>query len=98
MPASQQIAAVSWGLAVGIALIAIVWATVKGGWFRQPLKGDPRSEDSLPEPIEPVHDFPDGISEAHGPVPLIVRIVIVSFVLWTIAYVVMFVQRGYTFS
>ncbi len=30
--------------------------------------------------------------------PLIVKVIIVSFVLWTVGYVVLFVQRGYTFS
>ena len=45
-----------------------------------------------------MHEYPEGIAEAHGPVPLIVKIIIVSFVLWTVGYVVVFVQRGFTFS
>jgi hypothetical protein len=98
MPASQQIAAVLWGLGVGAALIVVVWATVRGGWFRKPLKGDPREENSMPEPVQPVHEYAEGISEAHGPVPLIVRLVIIGFTVWAIGYVVLFVQRGYTFT
>jgi hypothetical protein len=97
MPVSQQIASVLWGLGVGTALIVVVWATVLGGWFRKPLVGDPRDEASLPEPVQPVHDYADGLSEAHGPVPLVVRLVILGFVVWAIGYVVLFVQNGYTF-
>ena len=109
MPASQQIAAVLWGLGVGVALIVIIYATIRGGWYREPLVGHPRDQDSLPEAhpadedsrpavLGQVHDYPDEISEAHGPVPLVVRIVIISFVFWAIGYVVLFVQRGYTFT
>ena len=109
MPASQQIAAALWGLGVGTALIVIIYATIRGAWYREPLVGNPRHEDSLPEAhpqaedsmpavLGAVHDYPDDVSEAHGPVPLVVKIVIVSVVLWTIGYVVLFVQRGYTFS
>jgi hypothetical protein len=98
MPVSQQVAAVLWGLGVGTALIIVIWATVRGGWFRKPLVGDPRAENSMPEPVQPVHDHAEGISEAHGPVPMIVWLVIVGFTLWTIGYVVLFVQSGYTFS
>jgi hypothetical protein len=98
MPASQQIASVLWGLGVGIAFIIVIFATVRGGWFRKPVVGDPRDESSLPDPIQPVHDYADGISEAHGPVPLIIWLVIISFAVWAIGYVVLFVQRGYTFG
>ncbi len=109
MPASQQIAAVLWGLGVGAALIIVVWATVRGGWYRKPLVGStrdlaelpeahPHTEDSMPEVLGAVHEYPDGISEAHGPVPLIVKLVIISFTVWAIGYVVLFVQRGYTFT
>jgi hypothetical protein len=98
MPASQQIAAVLWGFGVGIALIVVIYATVRGGWFRKPLVGDPRDELPMPEPVQPVHDYADGMSEAHGPVPLIVKLVIIGFTLWAIGYVVVFVQNGYTFS
>jgi hypothetical protein len=98
MPASQQIASVLWGLGVGTALIIVIYATIRGGWFRKPHVGDVPIDEMTPRPIEPVHDYPEGISEAHGPVPLIVKIVIVSFTLWAIGYVVLFVQRGYTFS
>lgn len=98
MPVSQQVAAALWGLGVGIALIAIVYTTVRSGWFRKPLLGDPLSQETVPKPVEPVHDYADGISEAHGPVPLIVKLVIISFTVWAIGYVVLFVQRGYTFG
>lgn len=45
-----------------------------------------------------IHDFPDGISEAHNPVPLIIKILIVSVLVWTVIYVIMFAQSGFNFS
>ena len=45
-----------------------------------------------------IHDFPDGISEAHNPVPLIVKILMVSCLLWAVVYVILFVQSGFNFS
>ena len=98
MPVQQQVSAVLWGLGVGAAIIIAIYVTVRGGWFRKPLVGDPRVEESLPEPVQPIHEYPEGIAEAHGPVPLIVKLVIISFTVWAIGYVVLFVQRGYTFS
>ena len=99
MPAYQQIEAVLWGLGVGAAIIVAIWAVIAGGWSRRTgAVTSPDIGDHVPEPVAPVHDYPEGISEAHGPVPLIVKVIMVSFVLWTIGYVVLFVQRGYTFS
>ncbi len=108
MPVSQQIASVLWGLGLGGAFIVVIYATIRGGWYREPLVGSPRNEDSLPDShphsedpmpavLGEVHDYPDEISEAHGPVPLIVKLVMLGFVVWAIGYVVLFVQRGYTF-
>jgi len=98
MPVYQQISGVVWGLAVGIAGIVVVWATIRGGWFRKPGQLSAEQRDLKPEPTQPVHDYPEGISEAHGPVPLIVRIVIVSFLVWAVVYVIMFARAGFNFS
>ena len=45
-----------------------------------------------------IHDFPDGISKAHNPVPLVVKIIIVSVLVWTVIYVILFAQSGFNFS
>lgn len=45
-----------------------------------------------------IHDFPEGISEAHNPVPLIIKIVMISCLLWAVVYVILFVQSGFNFS
>lgn len=97
MPVSQQISAVLWGLGVGTVSLVAIYMTVHGGWFRKPVSSGSTPDDAYPEPIQPVHEYPEGIAEAHGPVPLIVRFVIIGFVLWAIGYVVLFVQNGYTF-
>ena len=87
-----------WGLGVGAAIIVVIWAVIAGGWSRRTgTVAVAEGDDHVPEPVAPVHDYPEGISEAHGPVPLIVKFIIVSFVLWAIGYVVLFVQRGFTF-
>ena len=71
---------------------------IAGGWARRTGATPHVDGASVPEPVAPVHDYPEGLSEAHGPVPIIVTLIIVSFVLWTVGYVVLFVQSGYTFS
>jgi hypothetical protein len=99
MPWAEQIEAVWWGLAVGAAIIIAIIAVIAGGWSRR--TGAARGaegSDHVPEPVAPIHDYPEDISEAHGPVPLIVTLIAVSFVVWAVGYVVVFVQRGYTFS
>lgn len=98
MPAYQQISAVVWGISVGIAMIVVVMSVIRGGWFRKPGGMTLLESDMFPEPTQPVHDYPDDISEAHGRVPLIVRVVIVSFLVWTVIYVLMFARAGFNFS
>ncbi len=98
MPWEEQVEAVLWGLGVGAAIIVVIWAVIAGGWSRRTgAVAVAEGADHIPEPVAPVHDYPEGITEAHGPVPLIVKLIVVSFVLWAVGYVVLFVQRGFTF-
>ncbi len=98
MPWEEQIEAVLWGLGVGAAIVVAIWAVIAGGWSRRTgATAVAEGGDHVPEPVAPVHEYPEGITEAHGPVPLIVKIIMVSFVLWAVGYVVLFVQRGFTF-
>jgi hypothetical protein len=99
MPWAEQIEAVWWGLGVGAAIIVVIWAVITGAWSRRTgAITSAEGENTAPEPVAPIHDYPEDISEAHGPVPLIVKFIIVSFTLWAIGYVIVFVQRGYTFG
>jgi hypothetical protein len=99
MPWAEQIEAVWWGLGVGAAIVIAIWAVIRGGWsWRTGTVAGTEGGDRTPEPVLPVHEYADGFSEGHGPVPLIVKIIIVSFVLWAVGYVVLFVQLGYTFT
>jgi len=98
MPWAEQIEAIWWGLGVGAAIIFAIWAVIAGGWARRTgAVPSADGENALPEPVPPIHDYPEGISEAHGPVPLIVTLIIVGFALWAVGYVVLFVQRGFVF-
>ena len=45
-----------------------------------------------------IHEYPEGISEAHNPMPLIIKLTIVSVLIWTVVYVVLFAQAGFNFS
>jgi hypothetical protein len=83
---------------VGVSLIIAIWAAMRGGWWRKPTNDALPEADATPSPVEPVHDYPEGLAEAHGPVPLIVKIIIVSFVVWTVIYVYLFVQAGFNFG
>jgi len=99
MPWAEQLEAIWWGLGVGAAIILAIWAVIAGGWSRRTgAVVSATGENAAPEAIQPVHEYPEGIAEAHGPVPLVVKIIIVSVVVWTVGYVVVFVARGYTFS
>lgn len=86
-----------WSFMIGLALLASIAATVIGA--RSHSRRDADAEmDSGPAPIEPVHEYAGGVAEAHGPVPVLVKLVIASVLLWTVVYVVLFAQAGYTFS
>lgn len=99
MPWAEQIEAIWWGLGVGAAIIIAIWAVIVGGWSRRTgATISPEGENTFPEPVQPVHDYAEGLSEGHGPVPLIVKVIMVSFVVWAVGYVALFVQRGFTFS
>jgi len=45
-----------------------------------------------------IHEYAEGISEAHNPVPLIIKLVIISVLVWTVAYILLFVRAGFNFS
>ena len=92
MPQSQQLAASLWALGVGILLYLVIHYTVASGWFRKAGNGAMPAEDVLPDVAEPVHRYPDGLEEAHGKVPLIIKGIIVGYVVFLIFYVVYFVQ------
>ena len=98
MPVEQQIRAVVWALVVGTGAIVVIWAVIRGGWWRKPLNDVVPAQDASPEPNAPVHEFPGGVSEAHGPVPLIVKLVIVGVLVWTVVYVVLYARAGFTFA
>jgi len=99
MPWAEQIEAVWWGLGVGTAIIFAIWAVIRGGWsWRTGTVPGTEGGDRTPDPVLPVHEYTGGFSEGHGPVPLIVKIIIVSFVLWAVGYVVVFVTSGFTFG
>ena len=92
MPQSQQLAAALWALGVGILMYLVIHYTVASGWFRKAGNDVAPAEDVLPEVAEPVHRYPEGLEEAHGKVPFIIKGIIVGYVVFLIFYVVYFVQ------
>lgn len=90
MPAEQQWAASLWSLGVAALLIIGMYLMVRAGWFRKATGGTVPDQDIYPEPTPPVHDYPEDLAEGHGPVPLILKLGAVAFVMWTIGYVVLF--------
>jgi hypothetical protein len=98
MPWAEQIEAVWWGLGIGTAIVIAIWAVIAGAWSRRTgALAETETGDRVPEGVAPVHEYAEGIAEAHGPVPLILQIIIVSVVLWTVGYIAVFVTRGFTF-
>lgn len=88
MPAYQQIFAVGVGLAVGLVSIVAMWLVVNNGWSRA--GGRAHDTDPAPEPVGDVHEYPQGLAEAHGPVTGFLRFAIVGFIVWAIVYIAMF--------
>jgi len=92
MPQSQQIASALWALAVGITFFAIIYFTVRSGWFRKGGGNVVPAQDVQPDATEPVHEYPEGLAEAHGKVPFILKGIIVGYVIFLVFYVVYFVR------
>jgi len=94
MPAAQQWSAALWGIGVGIASVIGVWLVVAGAWFRKPAGDTIPVSDTTPEPLGEVHDYPEGLAEAHGPVPIVLKVTIVLFIIWTVGYVAWYFYAG----
>jgi len=92
MPQSQQVAATLWALAVGVAFFLVIYFTVRSGWFRKAGNDVMPAEDVRPDVAEPIHHYPDGLEEAHGKVPFIIKGIIVGYVVFLAFYVVYFVR------
>jgi hypothetical protein len=92
MPQSQQLSATLWALAVGGGLILVIYFAVRSGWFRKGGNDVVPTDDVLPEPAEPVHEYPDGLGEAHGRIPFVLKGFIVGYVIFLAFYIVYFVQ------
>lgn len=90
MPAAQQISAVLWGLGFGTAFVVAVWLVVANAWFRKATADRIPTTDISPTPIGTVDEYPEGLGEAHGRVTLFLKAYIVFFLVWTVAYVYIF--------
>jgi len=93
MPYQEQLEAALGGIGVGIAMIAVIYIVVSSSWFKKAGNDRVPETDPAPAPFEPVHEYPEGLAEAHGPIPLIVKVIIVSFVIWMIGYVAVYFTR-----
>lgn len=93
MPVQEQLEAALGALGVGAATILAIYLVVSNAWFRKATNDRVPDTDPLPASVEPVHDYPEGLSEAHGPVPLALKLMTAAFVLWAIGYVVVYFTR-----
>jgi len=92
MPQSQQLAATLWSLAVGTVTFLVIYFTVRSGWFRKAGAAVMPAEEPVPEAAEPIERYPDGLEEAHGKVPFVLKGIIVGYVVFLVFYVVYFVR------
>jgi len=93
MPYQEQLEAALGGIGVGLAMIVVIYIVVSTSWFRRAGHDRVPDVDPKPAPVEPIHDYPDGLAEAHGPTPLIVKVIIISFALWAVGYVAVYFTR-----
>jgi hypothetical protein len=92
MTYSMQANAVWWGLGVGLAFFAVLYVAVLSGWFRKATYDVVPAEDITPEPTEPLHHYPEGLAEAHGKVPVVLKLVIASFIVFLVVYVALYIN------
>jgi hypothetical protein len=90
MPLKMQYAGMWWSLGVGLAMLVLVYVAVRSGWFRKAQGDVTPSTDAVPEPVEPVHHYPEGLGEAHGRVPFILKLIIGGYVVFLVGYLVSF--------
>lgn len=93
MPIAQQTAGVWWGLGVGLAFAVIIYFTVRSGWYRKSTLGRVPDVDTPPESVGDVHEYPEGLMEGHGRVPLVIKLIIAGFIVFLVYYVATFIMR-----
>ncbi|PKQ16770.1 MAG: hypothetical protein CVT67_03080 [Actinobacteria bacterium HGW-Actinobacteria-7] len=89
MPA-QQTGAIWWALGVGAGFIVVIYFLISSAWFRKATNDAVPVSDELPEPTQPIHEYPEGLAEAHGKVPVVLKILIGSFLVFLVYYVAQF--------
>jgi len=87
MPYAQQLGGVLWALGVGLLTLAVIYMTVRSGWFRKAGNDVIPTEDVRPEIAEPVHHYPEDLAEAHGRVPVIIKLIIGGYLIFLVWYV-----------
>lgn len=92
MPASQQLQAALWGVGVGIGLFLLIYFVVRSGWYRKAVNDVVPAEDLTPEAMGDVHHYPEELAEAHGPVPFVLKLLIVSYLVFLAGYVYFYFQ------
>ncbi|TLM98221.1 MAG: hypothetical protein FDZ75_02840 [Actinobacteria bacterium] len=93
MPYAQQYASVWWGLGIGLVLLLFIYLAIRSGWFRKAGDDVVPELDVVPEPIDPVHTYPDGLAEAHGKVPGVLKFGIIAYIVFLVIYIASFIVR-----
>ncbi len=95
MPLAEQTAAIWWALGVGVAFIIFIYTAISGGWFREAGHPSKRTDSAepIPEAAEETREYPSGfvIEEGNGKVPLVLKVLIVSFLIFLVYYVAQYV-------
>ena len=94
MPEAQQLWAVIWGLGVGLAFLVAIYVGVASGWFRKAVGRTVPETDPLPESATAIDEYPDGLAEGHSKVPVLLKLVIVGYVVFLVAYVAIFLRAS----
>lgn len=92
MPYEQQLQGVLWALGVGLIMLVVIYMTVRSGWFRKGANDVVPAEDVTPSADEPVHHYPEGLAEAHGRVPVILKIIIAGYLVFLVWYIYNFIS------
>lgn len=83
-----------WNALEAIGLFMIVgvglWMAVSHAWWRRSDVGELPEKDLKPLPVGSVEKYPEDLTEAHGGMPLALKLFIFFWVIWTVGYVAIY--------
>jgi hypothetical protein len=95
MPIDWQIARALWGLGLLTVFFVMIYVIFRDGWFRGAIGDRTPETDVEPKPQGEITEFPESLEEASAPSTVFMRLLIISYIIWAIGYVALFLMIKY---